>query len=824
MSEYFDRIIAKSQPHDVFELTWSEYTSREFGETFLPKVLRIAKDGLNIYDGAELFQNLRFSKGRFLIIDSNLVMQSICYTYPVGAAISYSIANLRLKQSEFITFIQIDNSDTLEIHFKFGNEIRQALNDFFDNDKSFTVSKLEQNKLVLTKSEFAYFFRNGFSQFDLMDFAFKSNKLDINEFRLYSINKLYAKIPISNLRTFPENDELDFDAGLVDLNKFPDAWSHGRIEAVALEAAGFTKTEGRQIYYGNWLRDVSSLVGAGNIGFSGNNRKILSSAFSDKKVVQENIDTIIYKPTHEGLVKIISLYGAKQFFYDLEITPTSNFPDHEQKFEREFGKLTKNILGVYRPEEHIDNPKGLTNESWFGHDDLSPAVVVTKKSSDGNVVRQTLYAGTSPSGSELDVSQENMMKNYIKTNGPIAKTREGLPDEFRLSAFGFLAEQLRIASSESVDLNLTESARLRHFGAALHVFEDYFAHTNFVELALIKNADAIRDKIQMSKLEGKPIAEMEPETAFNSILNIFPWVELASVGINDQTFASGIDKINLIPIVTGTFGSEDVKASMANKLAGMILPANGRRPEPRKLRERTMSDRLILTLLSDYASQEREMPYAAKTKFTMFEYTYEDFLGMYVAFLDYIDEYDTVKTIANAYVDPLLPKWFKRTRDWVGDELKQLIDSAEFFANFAVDVLLKGFAQDIKESQPLNFGTDPTHTQIAKDSVSHPLNSLAGLMAVEAVKDIGEMMKKHWNSPTKVSIDSIIERINAIYFVHPSKTDWMDEMIQNWILAKVEVIEELKNSKSYHDEHLYPTGYLTGSALDGAMKVKIKRK
>lgn len=98
----------------------------------------------------------------------------------------------------------------------------------------------------------------------------------------------------------------------------------------------------------------------------------------------------------------------------------------------------------------------------------------------------------------------------------------------------------------------------RHFGAALHVLEDYFAHSNFVELAL--------RKVGYSK--------------------VLAWTSPAHCK-------------HKYPIVTGMFDSEDVIASTAGVIAELLFPVEW---EFKRLKpgERTPSDKTTLILLGEH--------------------------------------------------------------------------------------------------------------------------------------------------------------------------------------------------------------------------------
>jgi hypothetical protein len=99
----------------------------------------------------------------------------------------------------------------------------------------------------------------------------------------------------------------------------------------------------------------------------------------------------------------------------------------------------------------------------------------------------------------------------------------------------------------------------RHFGAALHVLEDYFAHSNFVELSLRK-------------------------IGYKEVL---PWT-------------SSAPGKHPYPVVTGMFDSEDIIASTAGLIADNVFKVQWEFQES-KPGERNKGDRLMLILLDEHS-------------------------------------------------------------------------------------------------------------------------------------------------------------------------------------------------------------------------------
>jgi hypothetical protein len=94
----------------------------------------------------------------------------------------------------------------------------------------------------------------------------------------------------------------------------------------------------------------------------------------------------------------------------------------------------------------------------------------------------------------------------------------------------------------------------------------------------------------------------------------------------------------------------------------------------------------------------------------------------------------------------------------------------------------------------------PSHSQIAKDSFTHPLNKLSATLAKVAVKDVGTKFKAGWSGT------QLADYVANTYFVHPDseKTRWSDEIVLEWIRNKANkaTLENLKYPTIYeHTEH-----------------------
>ncbi|KAK6531501.1 hypothetical protein TWF281_008303 [Arthrobotrys megalospora] len=198
---------------------------------------------------------------------------------------------------------------------------------------------------------------------------------------------------------------------------------HGDIEDILkallfLKGGKWTSKQVKRVYFGNWLRDYSQALDVGTL-----------------------------KGAPAGTIRVlVAVLAFLSFGYATE------------EFE-----VTDQRLGVYRPEEHIDNPKNYAdNLDARAYDPrLRPPVVPV----------------------ELAVDPDTGMKNYIANERGGWATSAGYIKYSldRSIHFGRLytsgAEGLRGRKED-----LCEA--LRCLGQALHTMEDFSAHSNYCELVL----------------------------------------------------------------------------------------------------------------------------------------------------------------------------------------------------------------------------------------------------------------------------------------------------------------------------------------------------
>lgn len=522
-----------------------------------------------------------------------------------------------------------------------------------------------------------------------------------------------------------------------------EAGMHGGIEREALSQMVrdkiLTDLEVKQIYYGNWLRDYSQIILQSTIRLEKTDIDKIKQ--SDIEHLNSLLKINPCKISHDGLVKLIEIVAAKEFVFGPD-KYTSNYKDHIKTFQKEYGKLTKDILGIYRPEEHIDNPKGLKDFS-------SLSISYQYEHSKGSFTTKKLYSGENAKSLEIN---NLMIKNYISTKDN--------PDPDRPTSDKYMWQQLKLAVQYGKNKD-----GFRHLGAAFHVLEDFFSHTNFVEIALIKAGSLLLDQNKNSDL-GKQLTL------------IYPWVQ----GMQGADYST-------IPIVTGKFLLDDTMASVLPKVAEKMFPIEIKNYTQRKPGDRTFQDAFILTTLEDLSNGQQSDGLEKNAAYVSQKSS--DILTFYQNYLKLID----TKAAALAYTG-----WVGRTID---RGLSYMGDTLAIFSHIGYNLLLGSVDEDIKIEQTQNsnknYGTDPTHTQIAKDALHHPLNPLASELAKIAVKDVATKILDIWETGSDPTGEELAKYVINKYTIHPvyQNADWANKTVNKWAKNSKDIILRLQSATVY---------------------------
>lgn len=391
-----------------------------------------------------------------------------------------------------------------------------------------------------------------------------------------------------------------------------------------LGEAGFSEIEIRHVYLGNWLRDHSQFVD-----------NFLILRFIDFLPLWDFLRINLFDQFRAVATRIVELL-AKAQFYDIINE----------------AKVDENTLGVYLPWEHIDNPKG------YDPSDYSPPL------------RPPVNA------LEHDTNPVIMAKYYIGAYDPNRGCGEQYAHD-RITATGYIRQEL----SKAYAYGRNSDGFLR-LGNALHVLEDFYAHSNFVELAL-------------------------SELGYDVVTWTHP---------SDASFCS--------PLVTGTFGFVDTAASLLFKLGEHMTNV-----EKKGLVHDRFSARLLLALVSERPS-------------------WRNALG------GVLDSWQTIENGLEQILSypglSMLSAMFKRIAGMIKRGIgRSIIYLAETVRDLQAEILP---------------GSDPTHTQLAKDSVDHPLHEICGILAKNAVAEVGSCISNAWDGYFGVDVPITIA---TQYIINP---------------------------------------------------------
>ncbi|KAK5726074.1 hypothetical protein LTR15_004266 [Elasticomyces elasticus] len=479
-------------------------------------------------------------------------------------------------------------------------------------------------------------------------------------------------------------------------------WRHGDIEDVLLtlltaRAMGgkkFSKLDVKRVYFGNWLRDYSQAVDVGTV----------------KNVSAEAIRLLLW------------ILGFMSFGYG-----TGEF------------EVTKERLGCYRPEEHIDNPKDYADN-------------IDARKYDRRL------RGPVDERKELSIDERTGLKHYIATEDlGITTSAEMIRKLFRKSI------ELGRRYTETKDENDFYEA-LRLLGTGCHCLEDFSAHSNYTELALIELGER----------------------------NVFP-----HVGRRTQVQIQGARQ-PVYPIVTGTFGGVDFLHSVCGELSDKTTQSEIQELEGTIEQSQNQDTSLLKSLLSqlpsgilggdDHAGKADQLQANAQAarldamhitpkEPEAFTQQAESIARQIYPILEFHD--NLIKNISEAIEKiPILPDLIEQLQEQVNIFVLSLIAPIMLpIINQVKAELSTGSSEIIQSSRDKQLivfhddnSSDPTHSMLSKDHFTNILNEPAGKVAASVIKWVVPQIVACWDDPS-IDIRSTNDRIIHGVFHHPAQRE-----------------------------------------------------
>ncbi|RJE18406.1 HET-C domain protein [Aspergillus sclerotialis] len=523
-------------------------------------------------------------------------------------------------------------------------------------------------------------------------------------------------------------------------------WRHGDIEdmlktVACIKGHKWTSTMIKRVYFGNWLRDYSQAMDVGTL----------------KSLPADTIRILVW------ILSFLTFGLATEEF-----------------------EVTSERLGVYRPEEHIDNPKDYAdNQDARQYDSrLRPPI------------RQV----------ELDIDPDTGMKNYIANErGDWATSSAYI--RYSLGRSIHYGRKYTSGGRKGDESDLCEA--LRCLGQGLHTLEDFGAHTNYCELALremgFRNVFPHTGTATQINLHGHHV--------FPLVTGTFGMVDFLHSVLGEATDHFTQSEVNEMDIALGDAQSNTSSSNSLNALTGLLGKVPGTRDlvtEAENLRRESDNQESANRSRGAHSGYADNGGFQSGPEFTRASEP-QSSGGQSSGMADF----DPQQTIAKIYPilrfrDNVLRKLTSIIEKIPG--LEALVDKISETLTVFIMSLLAPFIRPIinMASKSLQTGssgvidasgkhqyepwtdptcTDPTHSLLSKDHFSNILNEPAGHVASAILRYVAPRVLYAWDHPTvseQEVLDDCLQVFHhpAIRNMHNEAHRTMFEAVQSWVNAR----------------------------------------
>ncbi|TGO54723.1 hypothetical protein BCON_0103g00360 [Botryotinia convoluta] len=437
---------------------------------------------------------------------------------------------------------------------------------------------------------------------------------------------------------------------------------------------------------------------------------------------------------------------------------------------REF-EVTAQRLGCYRPEDHIDNPKDYADN--LDASEYDPRL-------RGPVDEEV----------ELAIDPRTGMKNYIANEHVgIMSSAEHIRKLFR--------ESIRLGRSYGRNQNkddLYEALRL--MGTGLHCLEDFSAHSNYTELALIEmgESDVFPHVGRRTRIE-LPGAEHEVYPLITGTFGGVDFLHSVMGEFDDKATQSEIQALE------GTMqeGSEGNTSVLKDLLSSVPSGLFGGKDEASK------ADELQANAAAAQQSQEEVSPKDPEAFTIQMQQVAKEIYPI----IQWHDE--TMQSIREAIEKiPILPDLIENIEEQINIFVFSLL------APFVLPIISQiktelntgssEVIQSSKDKQLIVFhddhSTNPTHSMLSKDHFSNILNECAGRIASQVLKWVVPQLISCWDDE-RIDPDRTIDRIINGVFHHPALRNYGDDGASDGRQLMFGVVEDWWRNKDGDEQEEY---------------------
>ncbi|CAO1605666.1 hypothetical protein XANCAGTX0491_009172 [Xanthoria calcicola] len=407
-------------------------------------------------------------------------------------------------------------------------------------------------------------------------------------------------------------------------------------------------------------------------------------------------------------------------------------------------EVTTERLGCYRPEEHIDNPKDYADN-------------IDARQYDRRL------RGPVDERRELAIDPRTGLKAYIATEGMGIATSAGLiRDLFRRSV------QLGRQYGRSQDkADLYEALRL--LGTGCHCLEDYSAHSNYTELALIELGE--RDVFPHVGRRTQITLQETGRSVFPCVTGTFGGVDfLHSVmgEFSDKATQSEIEELE------GTIQSQSggnntsILQDLLNQVPSGLFGGKDEAGKADELQMNAQAAQMQNTHITPREPEAwtRQLEETQRQIYPILEW-HDEMMQSITETIEKIpilpDLIEQLQEQLNVFVFGLLAPFVLPIINQVKTELNT--GSSEVIQS-SKDKQLIVFHDD--------YSSDPTHSMLSKDHFSNILNEPAGKVASQILKWVVPQLIACWDDEY-IDVDRTITRISNGVFHHPALRDFGDD-------------------------------------------------
>ncbi|KAA8913490.1 HET-C domain protein [Sphaerosporella brunnea] len=534
---------------------------------------------------------------------------------------------------------------------------------------------------------------------------------------------------------------------------------HGDIEDTLkeiafLHGAKWTSKMIRRVYFGNWLRDYSQALDVGTL----------------KSVPKDTIRCLVW------ILSFMSFgYATGEY------------------------EVTEERLGVYRPEEHIDNPKGYA-------DDMNAQVYDPR-------LRPQVHPH------ELAIDPITGMKNYIANETGGWATSSGYV-KFSLTRCIHYGRMYTSGppGQRGREEDLCEA--LRCLGQALHCLEDFSAHSNYIELVL-------------------------RELGFR---NVFPHTGVSTemeIGV-PPGYPGGR---RAFPLITGTFGSVDFAHSVLGEAQDKFSQTEvdemdtvlAEAHEDQKRAERSGQGSILKDLLKQMSSAgvlggdpakdidrlERESDAQEMANLNVGGPTRGNFNPIETIHKIYpiLEFRDSIMRAIEEAIEkiPGLTALVEKISDTLSifilsllaPYIRPLIARASLELKEGSHAVIDSSAAHQYEPWTDPFCTDPTHSMLSKDHFSNKLNTPAGEVASAVIQFCVPRILHAWEDPN-FPLEIVLNDVCRV-FHHPALRDPNSDIQAGMFNVVVRWTERLPDRGASLDDVLGAEGVRAGKNHTGGV-------